>query len=112
MKRDDSKAAVRGRKVGGPAVYKNVAEFNEICTRSQWRGLHSGQTNHEAKSKRVGSSPWGGQMRVRKAGERYKQREEKSEGIALSSVENSTPLPHMVHSNHILVFKHEFLANE
>ena len=29
---DESKAAVRGRKVAGPAVYKNIAEFNKIRT--------------------------------------------------------------------------------
>ena len=32
MKRDESKAAVRGRKVAGPAIYKNIAVFNEIRT--------------------------------------------------------------------------------
>ena len=37
---------------------------------------------------------------VRKTGERYKHRG------------NSAPLPHMAHSNRILVLKHEFLANE
>ena len=45
---DESKAAVRGRKVADPAVYKNIAEFNEIRT------AHIGsleQTNHEAKSR-------------------------------------------------------------
>ena len=33
---------------------------NSYC--AQWRELHSGQTNYEAKSRRVCSSPWGGQM--------------------------------------------------
>ena len=50
---------------------------------------------------------------VRKTGERYKHREEKSGSVALRPVEkNSAPLPHMAHSNRILVLKHEFLANE
>ena len=31
-KRDESKAAVRGRKVTGLALLKNIAEFNEIRT--------------------------------------------------------------------------------
>ena len=32
MKHDESKAAVRGLKVAGPAVYKHIADFNEIHT--------------------------------------------------------------------------------
>ena len=38
-----------GRKVVGPEVYKNIAEFNEICTAQGKR-----QNNHEAKSRRSG----------------------------------------------------------
>ena len=63
VKCDESKAAVRGRKeVVGPAVYKILQSSMKNSYRSHWRGLHSGQTNHEAKSRRVGSSPWGGQI--------------------------------------------------
>ena len=38
----ESKAAVRGRKVTGPAVYKNIAEFNEICTAHREGGCTKG----------------------------------------------------------------------
>ena len=49
---------------------------------------------------------------VRKAGERYKHREEKVRQRRAEARGNSAPLPDMAHSYRILVFKHEFLANE
>ena len=47
VKCDETKAAVRGQKVVAPAVYKNIAELNEIRTAHGERGLHLGQTNHK-----------------------------------------------------------------
>ena len=42
-------------KVLGPAVYKNIAEFNEIKNSSQYSG--KGHTDHEAKSRRCRQFP-------------------------------------------------------
>ena len=43
-------------KVLGPAVYKNIAEFNEIENSSPYNGK-SGHTDHEAKSRRCRQFP-------------------------------------------------------
>ena len=73
-KRDESKAAVTGRKVAGPAVHKTIAEFNKIP-------VNRGATGESRTSGRRGKNS------VRKAGECYKHREEKSGSVALRPVE-------------------------
>ena len=54
---DESKAAVRGRKVAGPAVYKNIAECNKIRTAHSEGSCIRGRLTMKRNRGGVGSSP-------------------------------------------------------
>ena len=116
-------------------IQRYIAEFNEIeCCSSQYSGknqvtltmkrIEAGrQFPHDKAVALAACRQPGGCRRilyigserknsVRKTGERYKHREEKVRQRCAEARGNSAPLPHMAHSNRILVLKHEFLANE
>ena len=94
-----------------PCSIQNIAEFNEIENSSPYSGK-SGHTAHEAKLRRCRQFPMiilsfgktGGCRRIpyigserknsmRKTGERYKHREEKSGSVTLRPVKNSPLYP-------------------
>ena len=115
---DESKAAVRGRKVAGPAAYKNIAEFNEIrtahsegsCTRGRpWSEIEAvsavpydkavalaacRQPGAVERIPYIGSerkTPWGKPVSAINT-------VRKSQAASHWGPWNSAPLPHMVHS--------------
>ena len=58
--RSVSRAAIRGRKVAGPAVYKNIAEVNKIRPAQMQLGAQ-GRLTMKRNRDGVASSPWPGQ---------------------------------------------------
>ena len=67
--------------------------------------VNRGAVGESRTSGRRGKTPWGKPVSAINT-------VRKSQAASRWARGNSAPLPHMVHSNRILVLKHEFLANE